>query len=363
MQQNQTNTSYSSAAASLVAVLSDDLSPQTLEQTSVSYASNKITSEQNTNLKAGKEKSQPNAEPIKLKIKTTARALQDTTDFLGQSDEPGIQRGGRITRRTPHQTLEDNAPLYLTSSYDNCPTNSASSSNQLFSNLQQSIDSDAGAIDDHSVHQNQLFETENQFNSDSERGILPKKRRAKNKSKFEANNIDTVLEEPIQKKQRNRRRNEDTSTEISEIVGSKSVEVEPIEEILVEKELEQERIPKKRMTAAARKQYSLPIQQLVEPIPIPELMKASDSVEGSNEAITNNPKGRGRRPRLKVSSPIRKVDAMPQEEKVERPTRTTRHTVNGNIIQVRFEFDIGVFVLSYKIEIKFYSKAGTAAND
>lgn len=338
VQQNITNTqpiqssaNYSAAAASLLAVLSDDPLPQPTESinSNVAFESNTVNYEPNTNAKTKKDKSRPKAEPIKLKIKTTARALEN----LEQLEETETHRAGKNTRRsTPHHTTYDNVPP----SSDNLNNDHyrASTTNDHPVNSQQ-ITNAYEAIQHQQLLNKQIFEADQQLHSDSERGILPKKRRGKNKSKFENDNIEPVIEEPLPKK-RNRRRNDDTSTERNDIIAPQAADVVP--NPLQSQEFEQETIPKKRMTAAARKQYSLPIEQLIEPAIIPESIKPVES-EINNEIVSNSPKGRGRRAKAKpIQNPIAtaKADSTREEEKPERSTRATRHTANGNMMQVGF---------------------------
>lgn len=266
-----------------------------------------------------------------MKIKTTARAHRNTSEAFEQTEEAETQRGGRVTRRTtPYQPTENTitsntSPNHI--SYQS-PHSSLTNDN-LYTTLQPTYSSNQPINGIESFQSDELStkldtsETEKQ--TDYERGIVPKKRRVKNKANSEVIVESTV--EPIQKKQRSRRRNDDNFTETSEI-NSQSTDTQNVQTSDKIHELEKEPIPKKRMTAAARKQYSLPIpQQLTEIVSKPESEKSSKSSQ--IDVVTNSPKNRGRRVKSKpVMNSAVKVDSIGQEEKLERQTRSTRNNAN-----------------------------------
>lgn len=320
---------YSSAAASLLAVLSDDPEPQDNLpiSTDIASTSNLIDSDQNTNARSKRDKLRPKAEPIKLKIKTTTRAHRNTSEAFEQAEEAETQRGGRATRRiAPYQPIEDTLTSNTSPNHTNYQSpHSSLTNNNSFANaptLHPTLDDIESFRSDELLTKLATSETENQ--NDYERGIVPKKRRVKNKANSEV--IGESKVEPIQKKQRGRRRNDDNFTETIQI-GSQSSDTQTTPTLDNFHELEKEPIPKKRMTAAARKQYSLPIQQLTEIITKPESEKLSES--NQVEVVTNSPKNRGRRVKSKpVINSAAKVESMGQEEKLERQTRSTRNNAN-----------------------------------
>lgn len=338
---NSTTVNYSAAAASLVAVLSDELSPQPTALTELNPTNTNpsviANCEQNINIKTKKEKSKPKAEPIKLKIKTSARALRNTADQLEQPiGEIESHRGSRSTRR--NQTIDDNTNVG--SIYENTFTSNTQPSDQH--SLNDAQFSEATVSDIRKLPSNQQLsnpttvDSDVQGVSDSERGVVPKKRRPRNKAKFEPESIEPVVEEPVQKKQRGRRRNDDNLAESSEALISESINLHS--DYLEHRGIqitEPDTAPKKRMTAAARKQYSLPIQSLPVAAPILEIEKPTESEQANEEPVNNSPKGRNKRTKSKK---INNLDipsvSMPQEEKSVRATRATRQNANGSTMQV-----------------------------
>lgn len=312
--------------------------------------------DQTSNVKTKKEKTKPKAEPIKLKIKTNARLRNNQSDLTEPSEEPEVYRSGRSTRRTTPQhttigsTIDDNAPVPGTANYElyRTLTESPSQSKQFesqqthFHHETEDLNPQQIPIDYQQFHSTQLnsanipahlsseVDAQN-TNSDTERGILPKKRRGRNKAKFEAN-TEQVVEEPIQKRQRGRRKHDEQTTELIETIPE--LVTQPIESPNVEEI--PEHFPKKRITAAAKKQYrdesNLVLTESVNPLPAPiEEPLPSDSV--STEPATNR---RGRKAKAKANQNITNTDPMSQPEVSQRPTRTTRHTANGNLTRVIF---------------------------
>lgn len=341
----QTVAGYSSAAASLLAVLSDDPEPQDNWpiSTDIASTSHLIDSDQNTNAGSKRDKLRNKAEPIKLKIKTTARAHRNTSEAFEQTEEAEKIRGGRVTRRTtPYQPIEDTitsntSPNHMNYQSPQLSLTKARTQQQTYSSNQSINDRESFQSDKLSTKLN-TFETENQ--NDNERGIVPKKRRVKNKANSEI--ILESTEDPIQnKKQRGRRRNDDNCTETSEI-GSQSTHTQIAQSLDNFHELEKEPIPKKRMTAAARKQYSLPIQQITEIVAKTEGEKFSESSQ--NDVVISSPKNRGRRVKSKpVMNSAAKVESMGQEQKLERQTRSARNNAN-DMMQVCILFEYSTIV-------------------
>lgn len=422
-QQQLQNPNYSSAAASLLAVLSDDpgagQQPQQITANS-GYASNESQFEQNP-VKAKKDKTtKPKAEPIKLKIKTTAR-LRTNADLTEQlnSEEPaaatGVASGGRSTRRTTTPTATassiDNVPAPGTANYElyrtlidspsqsythpqynhshctepNHPNHPALADYQTF-NQSPPFNSIASNIPDIDAQIN------SQSPSDTERGILPKKRRGRNKAaaKFEATAVaavpppasvvspapapEIVTEEPVQKRQRGRRRHDEQPQQqqqqvindtpsLTDFPNSSNIvtvtnqdqEIQPLANLQ----------PKKRITAAAKKQYrdEHPIQieqQAIEPASIPSPIEATPTASAPAPSETSEPSAvnrRGRKAKSKANQNLTNTEQMSQPEvvvAVQRPTRQTRHTANGNMTRVSdvsFITKLRSFDLNYKIPL------------
>lgn len=391
-QQPAQNSNYS-AAASLLAVLSDEpLAGQQQQQQqstaypSIGYASNESQFEQNT-AKAKKDKAtKPKAEPIKLKIKTTAR-LRTNADLAEQLNS----EGGRSTRRTPTATTAltdaDNVPAPGTANYELYRTLTDSPS-QSYAPQPQYDQSHYTEPSHPALADYQTFNQSPPFNSiasnipdidaqisqspsDTERGILPKKRRGRNKAaaKFEAAAAaivstpppqlppqpEIVTEEPVQKRQRGRRRHDEqqqqqltndiatppsssefTNTNILAAATNQAEEVQPIANLQ----------PKKRITAAAKKHYrdDSPIEQAIPiasppssflPSPVEEAPIALTAQSDASEAPAAN--RRGRKAKAKANQNLANTEQMSQSEAVvavQRPTRQTRHTANGNMARV-----------------------------
>lgn len=354
----QPSTNYS-AAASLVAVLTDEPEPQ---QQSSSYVPNDVQIEPNTNaagLKAKKEKAKPKAEPIKLKIKTNAR-LRNNTDLGQQSEEPETHRGRSTRRTTPQHThvpnsIEDNVPVPGTPNYELYRTLTESPSNKQQYDQTQShfaVTSDPShnpispEYQQHSYNYNSLQLNANipiqqaleadainsNTNSDTERGILPKKRRGRNKTKFETN-AEAIPDEPIQKKQRGRRKNDEQPELIEAIPPSNDfANVQPPQPPIVDESIEH--FPKKRITAAAKKQYKDENLFLAEqPNPSLTPVESTSQIEEVNtEPVGGNRRGRKAKP--KANQNTANPEEMSQPEVPQRPTRATRHTANGNMTRV-----------------------------
>lgn len=384
--QHTQNSNYSSAAASLLAVLSDEPvagQQQFADNSNVGYASNESQFEQNP-IKAKKDKTtKPKAEPIKLKIKTTARLRSnaDLTEQLNSEESVGV---GRSTRRTTtpiaSSSIEtDNVPAPGTANYELYRTLTDSPSQitspQSYSHPSQynhtnyTEPNHPALADYHTFNQSPPFNSitdidvqNSQSPNDTERGILPKKRRGRTKAaaKFEAAvpaapitasvvqspppAPEIVTEEPVQKRQRGRRRNDEqqqqltnetpSSNEFSNNinVGTSSQQDDEIESLA---NLQ----PKKRITAAAKKHYrdENPIQIEQAPIPtasLPNPIEATPTVEPS---AANR---RGRKPKAKANQEPINTEEMSQPDVVaaQRPTRQTRHTANGNMTRVRRRF-------------------------
>lgn len=381
-QQPAQNSNYS-AAASLLAVLSDEpLAGQQQQQQSaaypnIGYASNESQFEQNT-AKAKKDKAtKPKAEPIKLKIKTTAR-LRTNADLAEQLNS----EGGRNTRRTP--TATDNVPTPGTANYElyRTLTDSPSQSYAPHPQYEQSHytePSHPALADYQTFNQSPPFNSiasnipdidaqNSQSPSDTERGILPKKRRGRNKAaaKFEAAAAivptpppqlppqpEIVTEEPVQKRQRGRRRHDEQQQQLtndittpppssSEFTNTNFVAAtNQVEEVQPLANLQ----PKKRITAAAKKHYrddspiqieqAIPIASPPQPLlpsPVEEAPTAQSDV---SEAPAAN--RRGRKAKAKANQNLANTEQMSQSEAVvavQRPTRQTRHTANGNMARV-----------------------------
>lgn len=346
----------------MVAVLSDDPVVQQKSTTvNIGHTTTESQFEQNTNIvtaKSKKEKAKPKTEPIKLKIKTNTR-LRNNTELVEQTEEPEIYRGRSTRRKTPQQTattignsVEENVLVPGTANYELYRTLTESPPNQPLDpsqSLQLATTSDSSHISPEyqhfattqlnqanlHVHQSTEIDAQNcnTNSSDTERGILPKKRRGKNKTKFEAN-IKTVPEEPVQKKQRNRRKHDDQLPELTTEIVSRNefannqTEIPTVEEIA-------KNYPKKRITAAAKKQYK---DENVSVAKSPNLLPSQiedirQSEETYSEPTINR---RGRKAKEKQSQSTAKTDQMPQSEVSHRPIRTTRHTANGNMTRVRF---------------------------
>lgn len=325
--------------------------------TNTGYLASEQQFEQNTNAittKTKKEKAKPKAEPIKLKIKTNARLKNDPE--LGQhTEEPETFRGRSTRRTTPQHTVavnavEENVPLPGTANYElyrtltESPTNKSqfdqqkshyqapNPSNQSISPEYQQFASPQ--LSQAHIQQSPEADAQNiNTNSDTERGILPKKRRGRNKTKFEANQ-ETVAEEPVQKKQRGRRKHDDQLPEVTETQPTNEVANIPTENSTLEEVTEN--YPKKRITAAAKKQYKDEKSFAVEQpnLSPPPVQFTPPNEDINSEPVTNR---RGRKAKTKVNQNTVNADQMSQPEVSQRPTRTTRHTANGNMTKVSSE--------------------------
>lgn len=358
LQQSQYNTNYS-AAASLVAVLSDELEPQ---QQSSSFIPNEAQIEQNSvGIKAKKEKSKPKAEPIKLKIKTNAR-LRNNDDLVEQSEEPEPYKGRSTRRNTPQHINvpnEDNVPVPGTPNYELYRTLTESPTNKQQCDPTQShfaVTSDPRhqPFSPEYQHCNSLQVNPNipfqqnyeadavnsNTNSDTERGILPKKRRGRNKAKFEEN-TEIVPEEPVQKNKRGRRKNDEQPEVTEDIASNNFANVEPEHQSPFEEA--NENFPKKRITAAAKKQYKDENLFLVEqPKPSPTPVENPIPNEDISEPIGNR---RGRKAKGKPNQNTTNTEEMSQPEIPQRPTRATRHTANGNMTRVNTTSNLNILVI------------------
>lgn len=337
--------------------MSDDpVAQQQSTASNTGYLANEPQFEQSTNVtttKTKKEKAKPKAEPIKLKIKTNAR-LKNDPELGEHTEEPETFRGRSTRRTTPQHTIavnvvEENVPLPGTANYElyrtltESPTNKSqfdqqqshyqvsNPSNQPISPEYQHFASPQLSQTNIHIHQSPEADAQNSnTNSDTERGILPKKRRGRNKTKFETN-TETVAEEPVQKKQRGRRKHDDQLPEVAETQPSDEVANIATENPTFEGATEN--YPKKRITAAAKKQYKdEKIFTAEQPSSSPpQVQFAPPNEDINNEPVTNR---RGRKVKAKVNQTTTNTDQMSQPEVPQRPTRTTRHTANGNMTRV-----------------------------
>lgn len=321
------------------------------------------STEHTIHAKSKKEKSKSKAEPIKLKIKTNARLKESIDSFDQHTDEIDSNRSGRNTRNRAeaqiHQPSDNNIPTPGTANYELYRTLTSSpidhqqhhsenlqSTNALEhpnNNFTSSEYHNLNSNQNDSIHQTTDFDAQqphvNNVNVEvsTECGILPKKRRGRNKTKIESNNTETVaVEEPIvQKKQRNRKKNDDIP---SEAIDTQQLNVDTQ---LQSPQIIEEKIPKKRITAAAKKQYKDTEHfPAIEPNPI-ELQptqSVSDATDEVNSEVVTSSRGRGRKAKAKAT-PITtvKTNQLPQNEtnsSTQRSTRATRHNTNGNMMQV-----------------------------
>lgn len=395
------NSNYSSAAASLLAVLSDEpVAVQQQNTTATGYASNESQFEQVNTVKAKKDKTKPKAEPIKLKIKTSARLRTnaDLTEQVGGEEvatEFHQTTGGRSTRRTatPTAAAADNVPVPGTANYElyrtltESPTHTYS--HPQYNHSHQPFESSANSATTaaHYIEPNHpaladyhtfnpianISEIDAQNNSqspsDTERGILPKKRRGRNKAaaKFETTAVvspapppEIVTEEPVQKRQRGRRRHDDqqqltnevTTPSPNDYVNSGNIAIAKNQIVEPQQQEEVQPLanlqPKKRITAAAKKHYRdenpIQVEQQVIPIsslphPVEETPPGLPVPSEVVEAVV--PNRRGRKAKTKANQNLSNAEQMSQPEvvaAVQRPTRQTRHTANGNMTKVSSNF-------------------------
>lgn len=299
-----------------------------------------------------------------MKIKTNAR-LKECVDSLDQriADEIDSNRSGRNTRnRTEAQiyqydkSIDDNTPIPGTANYElyrtltSSPISHQQQQQYHSQNLQSTNalehpnnNSTLSQYQNSKSDQNDLIHQTTDIDNVSleasaERGIVPKKRRGRNKAKIESNNSEAIaVEEPIvQKKQRNRRKNGDIPSETTIDTQQLNVDTQ-----LQSPQLIEEKLPKKRITAAAKKQYKDTEHfNAVEPNPIElqPMQSAADATDEVNSEIVTSSRGRGRKAKAKVA-PIStiKSNQLPQDEtnySTQRSTRATRHNTNGNMMQV-----------------------------
>lgn len=331
-----------------------------MNSSNTGYTTNESQFEPSTpntvNVKTKKEKAKPKAEPIKLKIKTNARLRNNQTDLTESSEEPEVYRGRGTRRTTPQHTtiassVEENAPVPGSANYELYRT--LTESPKQFENQQSHFDHPAADLNHHQsipveyqqFHSAQLNQANipahlspeidaQNTNSDTERGILPKKRRGRNKAKFEAN-TETVVEEPVQKRQRGRRKHDEQPPELIEPMPIHEL-VSPQAESPIVEEIPTQ-FPKKRITAAAKKQYRDESSTILSEPPIPApIEEPLPSEPVPSEPTTNR---RGRKAKAKANQNITNTEQMSQPEVSQRPTRTTRHTANGNMTRVSFIFE------------------------
>lgn len=342
--------------------MSDDSAAQIQQQSTIAnigYVPSETQFEQSTivaTAKPKKEKAKPKAEPIKLKIKTNAR-LRNNSELLELTEESEPYRVRSTRRTTPQDTatenvVEDNVPVPGTANYELYRTLTQSPANQQIdpstqSHFTNTATASAGISPEYQLFANPKLNQTNipvhlsvdvdaqnsNTNSDTERSILPKKRRGKNKAKFDTN-TESVPEEPVQKKQRGRRKHDEPAPELTEAVPANEFVNIHTEQMIVEEVTET--YPKKRITAAAKKQYKdenifvpehsnpLPEQQAEETYPIEEI---------NSELVGNR---RGRKAKGKANQSNAKTDQMSQPQVPQRPIRTTRHTANGNMTRVSY---------------------------
>lgn len=361
-QTQQSNTSYSAAAASLVAVLSDDPLPSTTSNVDSNIISptnqpNPVECQSNvTTPKARKERTKPKAEPIKLKIKTNARFQKNNTQLDQQIEEIETPKIGRNTRRTPQQlsteTLVDsNIPVPGTANYELYRTLTDNSlSNTQFDSVNCQLNAPttepvklsqrkaSAASETHDILSTLAGESgpkskfDDSLNTEKsvESSIVPKKRKTKAKTKFESNNAETVAEEPVQRKQKYRKKiNEQPLIDVTTGTQCQSKAEElPVQNI--ETTANFEKVPKKRITAAAKKQYKDQDNYL------PQESSTVQIDPVANEEINVEPvvaEKRGRKPKAKANQGT--ANSNQPEEITQRSTRATRHN-NGNMMQVKY---------------------------
>lgn len=329
-QQQLPNFSYTSAAASLVAVLSDEPPPQIPNhiETAVAETDVRLPTPAKSKPKSRKAK----AEPIK-KTKTNAK-LKNNNEKPNVQEivKPKTTRSSRQQRATavaaPSAVAEinSNIPEIGTANYELYQALTAEEKDfdvqkpvldaSLVSPEANQSDSTqpAAAVDTHLavIHSETAQIADETAVSDS---LAPKKRgtRAKAKPVNSAQvPINVVQEEPVPKK----------------IRGRRNQVVEPIPVV--------EAAGRRRITAAAKKHYTEPEVPPVQPIiaeipPEPEpIPNPAPAIEVANEVP--QPKTRGRRGKKGVETSAEPI--VPPPPPPTRSGRATRHNTNGSMMQV-----------------------------
>lgn len=319
----------------MVAVLAGEPQPPQDQQPIGSPATNDL----NATTKTKKAKAKHKAEPIKLKLKTTARLREHTADFTNQLDNQYDPYGNQLTaaynthQYNTDQNLDANRiPQPGTANYDlyRTLTDSPPSQYQIQPTIHVTEPQQFPQLSEPTAHQSNA--DNNQCGGDvnhselpvddlPERGILPKKRRGRNKAKFDAVAESSVTEETSSKKSRNRKKIDEHQPE--SLINQPQIDIaQPAVNLVYEP------IPKQRITAAAKKQYkeSGEAAFIGSDEPVDMLSHATDNVISEP---TTQTRGRGRKPKVPK-------DTAPDEISTQRVTRTTRNNTNGAMNQVGY---------------------------
>lgn len=347
------NPQYSTAASSLVAILSDDPPLDTLNQNTC--IDNTDIALPITPKSTPKSKSKPKAEPIKLKIKKTNAAKSKSSNDLSSNQETG--KSTRSSRRQQQQLVDEPVSSVLqpgTANYELYQTLTTPPQDKEFDSQSLILDSSRSIVETTAVEKHspvdhkqtpcgqatdldtsqssslvappsdigsrlasmQDSDTENNEQLEkteiiAKSSVVPKRRGAKNQSQ-----ANSSIEEPTQKKPRNRKIRPESSVPLPTVQPDKIV--------------------RKRITAAAKKQYKDSesdsqlnhIQEHTEtPLSIPE----NNTEEQFTNQINKTKKGR------KKATPSQKETIIVQEQPVQassRVVRATRNNTNSNMMQV-----------------------------
>lgn len=291
----------------------------------------------NATTKTKKAKAKHKAEPIKLKLKTTARLREHTADFANQLDNQYDSYGNQSTAayNANQYNIEQNVdanriPQPGTANYDlyRTLTDSPPSQYQTQPAIHVTEPQPYSQYSEPTAHQSNadnhqyggdVNHSESPVDDLPERGILPKKRRGRNKAKFDTIAEASVIEETSSKKSRNRKKTDEHQAE--NLLNQPQIDIaQPAVNLVYEP------IPKQRITAAAKKQYkeSGETAFIASDEPVDMLSHAIDNV--ISEPATQT-RGRGRKPKVPK-------DAAPDEVTAQRVTRTTRNNTNGAMNQV-----------------------------
>lgn len=317
---------YTSAAASLVAVLSDEPPPQIPNQHEIAETAVDVALP--TPVKSKPNSRKTRAESNKVKIKTNAK-LKNNNDTV--SDQEVVrqtktrssrqQRAAAVAATTAIEATNSNIPEIGTASYELYRTLTADEKDFDGQNetslvppqadqtnlVQQSTEVDAHLVPSHSELQ------PNAEDASVNLSVVPKKRGARGKAKT-VNNTQVpaaaVKEEPIPKKIRGRR--------------NQVVEPIPVDE----------ESGRRRITAAAKKHYIETEETPALPV-IAEVPTELQPIENPVPAIEVVPevlqqKRRGRKGKKAIETPVEVVVPPPPTRSV----RATRHNTNGNMMQV-----------------------------
>lgn len=315
-QQQSPTVNYSSAAASLVAVLSDEQTPQV-----PNYNDNAETAvEVETPTKSKPKSLKKRAEPIKLKIKTNAKLKHSPETVeeqvaVNQTSTRPSRKQRAPAASTSLAEANANIPEIGTASYElyktltaedtpNVPLNAFTEPSETSQNNSSEIPAQATA---NSAEQITEQPTVNPI-------VAPKKRAARTKAKPEKYSEPAptlALEEPVPKKIRSRR--------------NQVVETAPIPTP------EADVFARRHITAAAKKQYTEPDVIPTESIPVQTLPEAQSPELSEPAELVEQPKTRGRRGKKAVEVSVEV--AIPQPPT--RSGRATRNNTNGNMMQVR----------------------------